>query len=95
MKKLIIALCFCFTLFPGLTAFGYNDNVGETISYVLDVYDDVICVVGELLMKQGFERALLCVGNALIYDLRTGFRVFPKDIKKDMDIRRAYYIPTC
>jgi hypothetical protein len=98
MKKWIITLCVAsFIAFPGaaahLTVSAANDNVGETIGYVVEFNGDIVHVVGEPLDESGFSGAFVQLGNAPVYDLRTGFRVPAEAIQKDMDIRMAYRVP--
>jgi hypothetical protein len=91
MKKWLITLCIMsFIAFPAISV---TKEIGETIGYVVDINGDLIHIVGEPLEDDGFIGALVRLGNAPVYDLRTGFRVFPETIKKDMDIRLAYHIP--
>jgi hypothetical protein len=87
MKKIFFTLIFC----VGLTVFAYADNVGETIGYVIDIYEDVIFISGEPL-GNGFPNALVKIGDAPIYDLRTGTRAFADEIEIDMDVRAIYNV---
>lgn len=97
MKKILFALfvsfVLCFARCPGLTAFAAGDNVGETIGYVTDIRGDVVHVTGEPLTESGFEAAAVRIGNAPVYDLRTGERVSKREIFRDTDVRIAYFVP--
>ncbi|MCL2578268.1 MAG: hypothetical protein FWE27_09545 [Defluviitaleaceae bacterium] len=88
MKKIILFIFI--VLMQSLTVFCLNDNVGEIIGYVVEVHGDIVHIIGEPLTEDGFSDALIRLGNAPIYDLRTGFRVDVYDIEKDMDIRMAF-----
>ena len=90
MKK--IFAMFLVLAFPCVTVFAADDNVGETLGYVAEIYGDVIHIVGEPLTDGAFCEVLVRVGDAPVYDLRTGFRVCASEIRKDMDARVAYFL---
>jgi hypothetical protein len=90
MKKyfaLLILIC----AFWNLTAFAYGDNVGETIGFVADFYGDTVYIAGEPLNAHGLKDVYVCVGDAPVYDLTTGFRAFASEIEIGTDIRAAYF----
>lgn len=91
MKKFFFA-CFCFVLISCTTVFAANE-ISETIGYVQEICGGVAYVVGEPLKDSGYTAVAVNIGDAPIYDLRTGFRVFAHEIQADMDIRVAYIIP--
>ena len=91
MKTCIFAIIAAlFLALQGLTVFGNPDNVGETIGFVMELSGDVLHVVGEPLNERGFSSVLVCVYDAPVYDLRTGFLVGAHAITEDSDVRVAY-----
>jgi len=92
MKKNVIAFfAFIIVALSSLTVFADGDNVGETIGYVMEINGDIVHIAGESLTENGFSDVLISVGNAPVYDLISGFRVYVEDIEQDMGIRTAYY----
>ena len=55
-----------------------------------DIHGDVLHIVGEALAEDGEKSVLVRVGNAPVYDLRTGFRRDAADIRLHTDIRAAF-----
>lgn len=91
MKKPFFMLCaFCFTIVQCLTVIGVGGNVGEIIGYVTDIYGDIVHIVGEPPDNDEILQAQIQIGNAPVYDLRTGFRVPASEITTDMDIRVVF-----
>ncbi|MCL1842887.1 MAG: hypothetical protein FWF79_03670 [Defluviitaleaceae bacterium] len=80
----------CFIVSPNLTVFAVGDNVGETIGFAEDIFDDAVRVVGEPLTASGYSSAYVSIGNAPVYDLLTGLRVDASEIYRGTEIRVAY-----
>jgi len=91
MKKLLVVVLSIF-LSVNLTVLVLGANVDEIIGYVMDIHDDIVHVVGEPFADDGLQGALVRIGEAPVYDLRTGLRVPAQSIRKDMDIRIAYNV---
>ena len=82
----------CLSLLCCLPVYGYDGAFGsdETIGYVMSIHGDIVRVIGEPLDSDGFSDVVVSIGNAPVYDLRTGFRVLPQSIRENTDIRVAY-----
>ncbi|MCL2225024.1 MAG: hypothetical protein FWB96_08685 [Defluviitaleaceae bacterium] len=87
MKK-FASFVICFVMLQSVPVRGFS--VEEIIGYVVEINDDIVHIVGEPFAEEGFSDTLIRVGNAPVYDLRTGFRAGKYDIVQDMDIRTAF-----
>ena len=96
MVALLCAALLCASAFPPPPAFAYAEEpviIGETIGYVTQVHGDVLHVVGEPLTNSGFESVRVRIGDAPVYDLRTGFKASRHVITKNTNLRIAYIVP--
>ncbi|MCL1844656.1 MAG: hypothetical protein FWF77_02000 [Defluviitaleaceae bacterium] len=90
MKACIFAVVAAiFIALQGVEVFGDN-KIGETIGFVMEISGDVLHVVGDPLTPSGYASVLVSVGDAPVYDLKTGHRVRADAITLDSDVRVAY-----
>ncbi|MCL2840611.1 MAG: hypothetical protein FWE05_07525 [Defluviitaleaceae bacterium] len=92
MKKMIICLVAVLIAFQSLTVLAVGDNVNETIGTILSIENDKIRVKGEAITDGGQTEIVIHVGDAPIFDLRTGLPVSLQNVSPNMGIRAAYEI---
>ena len=95
MRKLILILFFALVAFPYLTVnaedVNFEADIDETIGIIIGLDGDFLYISGDALTIEGYDEAILQLGDAPIYDLITGLSVSVSCIIPGMEARVAYY----
>lgn len=91
MRKMILL---CITAILAFTPVNVNafDIYMETIGEAIPTEDGYLWVSGIGITNDAYDQVLLCIKEAQIFDLRTGFSISEQDIYEGDCVRVMYYL---